>query len=139
MPIPVFVNAYRRAYALRERALRAADAGLYDAAAFYMRKIIEVIADSFVERYRELGRGAEFEIFCRRNGRSTYSLNEKVDFLCSQENIPAASRDAYDAVRTYGNAAVHKTDFREDPRQHAELMRRLDAELTSFYRMAMGD
>ena len=104
-----------------------------------MRKIIEVIADSFVERYRELGRGAEFEIFCRRNGRSTYSLNEKVDFLCSQENIPAASRDAYDAVRTYGNAAVHKTDFREDPRQHAELMRRLDAELTSFYRMAMGD
>ncbi len=84
MPIPVFVNAYRRAYELRERALRAADAGLYDAAAFYMRKIIEVIADSFVERYRELGRGAEFEIFCRRNGRSTYSLNEKVDFLCSQ-------------------------------------------------------
>ena len=35
MPIPVFVNAYRRAYELRERALRAADAGLYDAAAFY--------------------------------------------------------------------------------------------------------
>ena len=128
MPVPVFVNAYRCAYELRERALRAADAGLYDAAAFYMRKIIEVVADSFIERYQEIGRGAEFECFCRRNNRS-----------CSQENIPAASRDAYDAVRTYGNAAVHKTDFREDPRQHAELMRRLDAELTSFYRMAMGD
>ena len=84
MPVPVFVNAYRCAYELRERALRAADAGLYDAAAFYMRKIIEVVADSFIERYQEIGRGAEFECFCRRNNRSTYSLNEKVDFLCSQ-------------------------------------------------------
>ena len=47
--------------------------------------------------------------------------------------------NAVSAVRKYGNAAVHKTDFREDPRQHAELMRRLDVELTSFYRMAIGD
>ena len=104
MPVPVFVNAYRCAYELRERALRAADAGLFDEAAFWRGTVSAGDADGVVERSRVWGR-----------------------------------RDAYDAVRTYGNAAVHKTDFREDPRQHAELMRRLDAELTSFYRMAMGD
>ncbi|MCL1796758.1 MAG: DUF4145 domain-containing protein [Eggerthellaceae bacterium] len=138
MGAQVFIDAYAKIYNLHERSRAAAQAGLYDAAAFYMRKIIEVITDSFLNHYANTGNGWMFEQFCWSNGHDRPSLDDKIDFLLLQSNIPQTSRNTYDAVRQYGNAAVHKVDFQEGFQKHFEMMRLLEVEIKAFYQMAMG-
>lgn len=137
----VFTRADAMAQALFARCTALTGAGYLDAAAFYMRKILEVIATSFIDRYDELGAGAQFDAFLTGRGSSRRSagLDEKVDYLLAQGNLPPQSRSAYDDIRRYGNAAVHKTDFREDPAQHGQLLNRLQAELAAFHAMAEQD
>jgi hypothetical protein len=133
----VFIDAYSKMFALHERATTAGNAGLYDAAAFYMRKILEVVADSFLTNYVQMGQAWRFDQFCKSLYYRNPSLDNKIDFLLSQSNIPLRSKNTYDAIRKYGNAAVHKTDFSENPHQHAAMMNLLAVELNEFYIMAM--
>ena len=132
----VFVYAYERMFALYQRATVAANNGLYDAAAFYMRKILEVVADSFLSHYSVIGQEWRFAQYCGVYNRRNPSLDDKIDFLLSQSNIPKTSRDTYDAIRKYGNAAVHKTNFVENQAQHNRMMGLLSVEITAFHRMA---
>ncbi len=120
------------------RCLALSEAGYLDAAAFYMRKIIEVIADSFIDRYDELGYGAQFEQFLAESGNNrTYAtLDDKVDYLLERGNLPEQSRVTYEDVRRYGNVAVHKVDFVENAAQHNQLLARLSAEIAAFHNMA---
>jgi len=138
MGAQVFLDAYTKIYKLYERSKIAAQAGLYDAAAFYMRKILEVIADSFLTHYSNCGNGWMFEQYCQSIRHNKPSLDDKVDFLLAQSNIPQTARNTYDTIRQYGNAAVHKADYRENPHQHVEMMRLLEIEINAFYRMATG-
>jgi len=137
MATQVFIDAYARAFELYERSRKVGEAGYYDAAAFYMRKILEVIADSFLAHYANVGIGWMFQQYCASRHRSSPSLDDKIDFLLEQNSIPQSSRSTYDAVRRYGNAAVHKPDYRENPRQHEAMMQSLAVELNAFYQMAM--
>ena len=132
----VFIYAYEKMFALHQRATIAANNGLYDAAAFYMRKTLEVVADSFLAHYSLMGQEWRFAQFCNTLNRRKPSLDDKIDFLLSQSNIPQSSRDTYDAIRKYGNAAVHKTQFVESPAQHARMMNMLVAEMNAFHKMA---
>ena len=132
----VFVRAYETMFALYQRAIVAANNGLYDAAAFYMRKILEVVADSFLDHYSLIGQGWRFGQYFGAYTRRKPTLDDKIDFLLSQSNIPKTSRDTYDAIRMYGNAAVHKTNFVENPAQHNRMMDLLAAEITAFHKMA---
>lgn len=138
METKVFRQADAVAQAVYTRCVALSNAGYLDAAAFYMRKIIEIIATSFIDRYDELGLGAQFEQFLSETGEERFraTLDDKVDYLLVRGNLPEASRDTYDAVRRYGNAAVHKTYFEEDPIHHADLLHRLGAELAAFHAMA---
>jgi len=129
-----FVDADRIARKLYQRCITATEAGLYDAAAFYMRKVLEVIASSFIDRYDEIGQGEVFNDFLehRRRNRKTMSLDDKIDFLLDQGNIPNSSKKTYNAIRKYGNAAVHEVDFEEDVVKHLDLMVELENELHAF-------
>lgn len=135
----IFVQADDVVQALYTRCMALSDAGYLDAAGFYMRKILEVIASSFIDRYDELGLDAQFDEFLAQNGVVRYraTLDDKVDYLLARGNLPAESRATYDDVRRYGNAAVHKTYFEEDPAYHAELLERLSRELAAFHTMAL--
>ena len=134
----VFAQADAVAQALYARCQALTQAGYLDAAGFYMRKILEVVADSFIARYDELGLAADFDAFLAETGhsRARASLDDKVDYLLARGNLPASSQSAYDDIRRYGNAAVHNAYFRENPEQHASLMARLAAELSAFHAMA---
>ena len=134
----IFIQADAVVQALFARCTALSDAGYLDAAAFYMRKILEVIASSFIDRYDELGLGAQFDEFLAESGqtRSRVSLDDKVDYLLARGNLPEESRATYDDVRRYGNAAVHKTYFEENPVQHAALLERLGIELSAYHAMA---
>ena len=134
----VFARADAVAQALFTRCQALSQAGYLDAAGFYMRKILEVIADSFIARYDELGLGADFDSFVAETGhtRARATLDDKVDYLLARGNLPAQSQSAYDDIRRYGNAAVHRAYFREDAAQHAGLVNRLAAELSAFHAMA---
>ncbi|MBQ3386013.1 MAG: DUF4145 domain-containing protein [Eggerthellaceae bacterium] len=134
----IFKNADAVAQAVFARCTALSDAGYLDAAAFYMRKILEVIANSFIDRYDELGYGGQFDAFLSECGhdRRTCTLDDKVDYLLAKGNLPAESQATYDDVRRYGNAAVHKTYFEENPTQHKALLQRLSLELAAFHEMA---
>lgn len=138
MQTMIFRNADAMARAVFARCTALSEAGYLDAAAFYMRKILEIIADSFVDRYDELGLGDEFDAFLAEAGteRRHASLDDKVDYLLARGNLPEQSRETYDDVRRYGNAAVHKTYFDENPVQHRNLLDRLSLELAAFHEMA---
>jgi len=133
----VFIDAYARAFELYERSKKVGEAGYFDAAAFYMRKILEVIADSFLAYYANTGSGWMFQQYCASKYRNSPSLDDKIDFLLEQKSIPQSSRSTYDAVRRYGNAAIHKPDYRENPKQHDAMMQALAVELIAFHQMAM--
>lgn len=139
---PIFLEAYSRAYTLYKRCNACAEAGMIDASAFYMRKTLEVIATSFIDEYERLGAGQPFVDFCLKRGhlgpKGTIAptLDDKVDFLLAQKNIPAESEKAYDAIRKYGNAAVHEPAFEENAKKNAQMMKLLEKELIEFYRMA---
>ena len=134
----VFINAYARMFSLHERAVLAGNMGLYDAAAFYMRKTLEVIADSFLTSYAQMGNAWMFDNYCHSVGHFKPSLDDKIDFLLRQNNIPQSSRETYDAIRMYGNAAVHKVDFNENPTQHVRMMNLLANEMSAYHIMAYG-
>lgn len=135
----IFIQADAVVQALFARCTALSDAGYLDAAAFYMRKILEVIASSFIDRYDELGLGAQFDDFLAESGqvRTHASLDDKVDYLLAKGNLPEESRSTYDDVRRYGNAAVHKTYFEENAVQHAALLERLAVELAAYHEMAL--
>ena len=84
-----FVDADKTARKLYQRCITATEAGLYDAAAFYMRKVLEVIASSFIDRYDEIGQGEVFNDFLehRHRTRKTMSLDDKIDFLLDQRHL----------------------------------------------------
>ena len=134
----VFARADAVVQALFTRCRALTEAGYLDAAGFYMRKILEVVADSFIARYDELGLGADFDAFLAETGHSRprATLDDKVDYLLARGNLPEQSRAAYDDIRRYGNAAVHRAYVREDAAQHAGLMSRLATELAAFHAMA---
>ncbi|MDD6786179.1 MAG: DUF4145 domain-containing protein [Eggerthellales bacterium] len=141
---PIFLEAYSRAFTLYKRCKLCAEQGMLDASAFYMRKTLEVIATSFIDEYERLGMGQPFVDFCLKKGhlgpKGTIAptLDDKVDYLLQQNNIPAESEKAYDAIRQYGNAAVHEAAFAEDPKQNAKMLKLLESELLQFYEMAKG-
>lgn len=138
MQTVIFKNADAVAQAVFARCTALSDAGYLDAAAFYMRKILEIIANSFIDRYDELGYGGQFDTFLAECGhdRRTCTLDDKVDYLLAKGNLPAESQATYDDVRRYGNAAVHKTYFEENAARHKELLNRLALELAAFHEMA---
>ncbi len=138
METMIFRQADAVVQAVHTRCLALSEAGYLDAAAFYMRKIIEIIATSFIDRYDELGLGAQFDQFLAAGGqdRRQATLDDKVDYLLARGNLPEQSRATYEDVRRYGNAAVHKTYFEENAAQHNELLSRLGAEVTAFHAMA---
>ena len=138
MGTAVFKNADAVAQAVFARCVALSDAGYLDAAAFYMRKILEIIATSFIDRYDELGLGEQFNTFLAESGEERHyaTLDDKVDYLLAKGNLPEQSRETFDAVRRYGNAAVHKTYFEENPTQHRMLLERLSLELSAFHDMA---
>lgn len=138
METMIFRQADAVAQAVYTRCRALSEAGYLDAAAFYMRKIIEIIATSFIDRYDELGMAAQFDRFLAESGQERYraTLDDKVDYLLAMGNLPDQSRETYDAVRRYGNAAVHKTYFEENPAHHMDLLGRLGAELAAFHAMA---
>ena len=138
MATSVFKQADAMVQAVWTRCLALSEAGYLDAAAFYMRKILEIIAGSFIDRYDELGLGAQFEQFLAESGqgRAYATLDDKVDYLLLRGNLPEQSKATYDDVRHYGNAAVHKTFFREDAAQHRALLERLALEIAAYHAMA---
>ena len=139
---PVFLEAYSRAFTLYRRAKACAEADMIDASAFYQRKALEVIATSFIDEYQRLGMGQPFVDFCLKKGHLgpkgsiAPTLDDKIDFLLAQKNIPAESEKAYDAIRQYGNAAVHEAAFKEDAKKNAKMIKLLENELLQFYQMA---
>ena len=138
MQTKIFRQADAVVQALYARCMALSQAGYLDAAAFYMRKILEVIATSFIDRYDELGYGSQFDEFLAESGQVRFraSLDDKVDYLLAKGNLPEQSQSTYDDVRRYGNAAVHRTYFEENPTQHAQLLERLSQELAAFHQMA---
>lgn len=140
-PSVIFRNADAMAEAVFSRCQAISMAGYFDAGAFYMRKILEIVTTSFVDRYDELGMGAAFDSFLSQRGhdRRSATLDDKVDYLLQQGNLPAESRATYDDIRKYGNAAVHKTYFTEDADQHQKLLERLERELVAFHAMVEAD
>ena len=138
----LFQEAYTRAFTLYKRCKACADANMIDACAFYMRKTLEIISTSFIAEYERLGIDQPFRDFCLKRGHISKkgtiapTLDDKIDFLIEHKNIPAESKKAYDAIRAYGNAAVHESDFAEDAKKNKKMMQLLENELRQFYEMA---
>ena len=138
----LFKTAYKNAYVLYQRSTLCADQKMYDAAAFYMRKCLEVIATSFIDEYERLGIAEPFRQLCAqrghvgKKGELNPTLDDKVDFLLAQKNIPPSSEKAYDAIRKYGNSAVHEAGFKKSAKKHAQMQQLLEDELVQFFEMA---